>query len=302
MEKQIEPYMLNNRPKCLLIGNGINRYFKEQSWEEMIKEELSVSEQDCSFEDIKNMPSTMQIVVATRDQVDVRMKYLSDHLMNLNMTAEKIAFLQGLENLPVDDILTTNYSFELEATCGMQLRKTTYSASLKSSFELENKDKRLRLFQYYETPNQKRIWHIHGDVAKPDTMLMGHYYYAKQLRAVQDCVAKSVRRYQYCQKENLPFAAYSWIDQFLVGDVYILGLGMYMCETDLWYLACCKKRNFPDTKIYFYDLEIKEISQRKLMEAYNIQIVEGKKIGAISYETNYYQTALADMRRRMSNQ
>ena len=292
MIKEISPHMISDRPSCLLIGNGINRRFYDESWEQIIKKELINSKQNCTYEEIRDMPATMQIVVATRDNVANRMKDLSERLMDLNMSEERVQFLQELLGLPVDDILTANYSFEMEAASGMPLSKKIYSRALKSSFDLENKHKQFRLFQYYESEKQKRIWHIHGDAAKPDTMLMGHYYYAKQLRAIQDCVPKTVRRYQICQKNGEPFQPYSWVDQFLTGDVYVLGLGMYMCEADLWYLACCKKRNFPETKTYFYDLAINDLCKQKLLEAYNIEIIDGTILGATSYETDFYPKAM----------
>lgn len=300
MIQEIAAHPIDKRPKCLLLGNGINRRFADPSWESIIKDELQVSGQTCTYEEIRNMPATMQIVVATADNVSSQMKSLSDRLIDIHMTKERDRFLNELMELPVDDILTANYSFELEMADGMPQRKSAYSSRLKSSFHLTtDKERSLRLFQYYETKNRKRIWHIHGDVAKPDTMLMGHYYYAKQLRAIQDCVGKTVRRYKHCEKEGIPFIPYSWVDQFLTGDVFILGFGMYLCESDLWYLTCCKRRNFPDTQTYFYDLQLEDMCQRKMLEAYHVQIVEGKSFQATSYETDYYPRAINDIRNRI---
>ena len=298
MLKEIAPRPINERPQCLLVGNGINRSFNDPSWEDMIKNELKYSETDVSYETIQQMPSTMQIVVATADHVDQRMKVFSDNLMKLNMTAERIAFLRSIMNLPVDDILTANYSFELEAADGMPLKKKTYSSRLSSTFELE--EKRFRLYQYYETEQRKRIWHIHGDVAKPETILMGHYYYAKLLRYIQECVPRTVRRYQYCKKNDEPFHPYSWVDQFLTGDIYIVGLGMYLCEIDLWYLLCCKKRNFPETKVRFYELELKDTSIRLLSETYQVEIVDGKQLSVTSFD-DFYPAAFNHIRNCVEN-
>ena len=160
-------------PKCLLLGNGINLLFKDPSWESLIKDQLIDCHSPLSYDEIKGMPATMQIVAATNDTVNTQMKALSDRLLNLKMTPERIAFLQRILSLPVDDVLTVNYSFELEVADGMELSKRRYSANLHNTFDLQTKHKKFRLYQYYETSQGKRIWHAHGDIAKPDTMLMG---------------------------------------------------------------------------------------------------------------------------------
>ena len=298
MIKEIGSHICEKRPKCLLVGNGINKRFDDKSWEELIEEALKASNQKFPFADLKNMPATMQIVAATGDHVHQHMKDLSDCLMRIEMTDERLQFLQSILNLPVDDILTTNYSFELEMASGMPQRKTSYSSGLASTFELTDKERKLRLFQYYETPNGKRIWHIHGDAAKPDTMLMGHYYYGKQLKAIQECIAKTVRRYQICLRKGTEFTPYSWIDQFLTGDVFILGLGMYLCESDLWYLLCCKKRNFPEARTFFYDLNVSDTGILRMLEAYNVKIIDGSLLKASSYETDFYPAVFRDIQRK----
>lgn len=67
----------------------------------------------------------------------------------------------------------------------------------------------------------------------------------------------------------------------MLSDVYMLGFGMDMSEADIWYLVCCKKRNFPDTKVYFYTPERKDDNalpkvNRLLMESYNMTIIRYK--------------------------
>lgn len=78
----IPAYSLNPTPQCLLLGNGINRLFEENSWKEIIEKELEKSESIYKYSDIENMPATMQIVVATNDHVDKRMEGLASELLN----------------------------------------------------------------------------------------------------------------------------------------------------------------------------------------------------------------------------
>ena len=289
----------SGKSQCLLVCNGINLLFRDSSWENLIADELAQSHSSLSYEEIKGMPATMQIVAATDDDVSNRMKVLSEKLLNLNMTPERTTFLQKLMSLPVDDVMTANYSFELETADGMTPTKKRYSSHLRSTFELQARHKAFRLYQFYETRTGKRIWHVHGDLAKPDTMLMGHYYYAKQLRYVQECVAKTVVRFKICMEKGEEFRSYSWVDQFLTGDVYILGLGMYLCESDLWYLLCCKKRNFPEAHTYFYDKDCNDHTINIMLKTYGVEIISGKDLGAEGDFQPFYEAALKDINDRL---
>lgn len=304
MIKEITAEQETLNSPCLLLGNGINRLFNDSSWKDLISNELKKSNNSLSYREIKQMPATMQIVAATNGSVGSRMKDMSDELMNISLSDDRTAFLQEILQMPITDILTTNYSFELEIADGMMLSKRQYSAKLRSTFDLKHRHKRFRLFQYYETETGKRIWHIHGDAAKPDTMMMGHYYYAKQLSDLQECIAKSVQRYKICEKKGEVFQSYSWVDRFLTTDVYILGLGMYLCEDDLWYLLCCKKKNFPETKVYFFDKDCSNYETNIMLRTYGVQIISGSDLsinesGNTDLYKSFYSSALHYIRTKI---
>ena len=59
--KEIIP---GNRPQVLLVGNGINRLYDAKSWKTIICDVLSRNRSAYSYDDIKNLPATMQIVIA----------------------------------------------------------------------------------------------------------------------------------------------------------------------------------------------------------------------------------------------
>ena len=297
--KTVQDGILNaGTPQVLLVGNGINLLFNDPSWKKLIENELERTGSSMRYKDIENMPATMQIVVASDNQVDQRMKEMAKTLIQPSLAKEREVFLRSLLDMPVDDILTANYAYELEMAAGMKPDRRQYSAKMQSTFPLKGTHRRFRLFQYYEA-NGKRIWHVHGDIAKPETMLMGHYYYAKQLRAIQDCVGRTMQRYHICLKQGEPFKSYSWVDQFLTGDVYILGLGMYLCESDLWYLLCCKQGNFPETRTVFYDKDCKDFNICTMLKVYGAEVVSGKDLKAESDYMRFYEAALADIRKRI---
>ncbi len=301
MLKPLRSYDLSAAPpQCLLLGNGINRAFADSSWEDIIREELRLTDSSRTYEDIVNMPSTMQIVVATNDNVDKSMSRLADRLLKINMDDQRKAFLQCFLSLPVDDIFTANYSFELEAADGMPMSKLNYSHALRRTRELKGKETDFRLFHYYQTAAGKRIWHIHGDIAKPSTMLMGHYYYAKHLRAIQDCVAGTVRKAAQAEKRGMAFHPDNWVDLFLTGDVYIVGFGMYLCESDLWYLLCCKKRHFPNARTFLYDLTHTDRHKQYMLDAYKVSTISGQDLSVTSFPC-LYSSALLDIQSKVAS-
>ena len=124
---------------------------------------------------------------------------------------------------------------------------------------------------------EKQIWHIHGHACAPNSVIMGHYYYGRLLASIQQYIPKMLKRMRASDKYGKPYEIHSWVDSFMRDDVYTVGFGMDLCETDIWWLVCCKKRYFPDSKIYFYvpewDLP-KNDSRRLLMETYGVVIQE----------------------------
>lgn len=112
--KSIPPDII---PNVLLIGNGINRCFSDISWDSILLEASNtnsvVSKEQQKL--IDDMPYPLQAVVMSHDQVDVASNLISEKLLNLQWDKKQIGLLQEwILNLPVDAILTTNYSYEIE--------------------------------------------------------------------------------------------------------------------------------------------------------------------------------------------
>lgn len=95
------------------------------------------------------------------------------------------------------------------------------------------------------------IWHIHGEAAKPDTMIIGHYYYGRLLSRIQKYTAETIQRYKIAERSGTAFYPRSWVDYILFGNVYIVGQGMDLSEMDLWWLMDCKKLYGKGTTVLF---------------------------------------------------
>jgi hypothetical protein len=263
------------RPKILLLGNGINRAFDYGSWNDLITslqtKALNKEEQSA----LKRVPYPLQPVILTEDHLGTRLKETGAKLAELRASEAEERLLLKAAALPVDAILTTNYTYELEkalnsafqckSRCTCKYRKIAHGEGGKDTIQ--------QLYTYFELPEaQPTIWHIHGEAARPDTMVLGHYFYGKLLSKMQRHIPGLQARFHGNQKRQQSMYCHSWIDYFMLGDVYILGLGMDLSELDLWWLVNCKKRHFSDTQVVLYKPDLKT-EERLLAEAYGVKIV-----------------------------
>ncbi|MBE5807006.1 MAG: hypothetical protein E7317_01525 [Clostridiales bacterium] len=294
---------MNGRPGILFLGNGINRLFNDDPWDKMIRDQLALSGHRYTWEQIRNIPPTMQIVLATNDQVDARLKQIAKELEQQRIQDERAAFLRRLAGMDVDCVMTANYSLEIEKAFGLKESCASYRRRLNRTIEANGLRDDFRLYQYYPLERADGrtmpLWHVHGDIAKPRSMIMGHYYYARHLREIQDRVGVMMRVVRGCERAGSTFHPQSWVDAFLISDVFMLGFGLYLCESDLWWLLCCKKRNFPDTKVFFYGEATNDV--RLLLEAYGGETQdEISRIGEDGY-MRFYERAIADIERKLEH-
>ena len=261
-------------PKVLLMGNGINRAFGFASWDDLIEsvriKDLSEAEKEC----MQFVPYPLQPVILTEDHLGTRMKEIAGELSELKASEDEDVLLRKFASLPVDAILTANYTYEIEKALDLDFmcvpkrkckaRKVAYDEGGKYNTE--------QLHTYFSLSEQKSsIWHIHGEAARPNTMVLGHYYYGKLLAKMQQYVSLFLARYNAIAAKQQEFRVRSWIDYFMIGEVHIVGLGMALSELDLWWLINCKKRHFPDTKVVLYKPVIRT-EEKLLAEAYGVTV------------------------------
>ena len=278
----------NNVPKVLMLGNGINRAYSFASWDDLIRSiqtrELSEDDMAC----VKKIPYPMQPVILTNDHLGTRMRDISGALSALRAAESEEALLQKYASLPVAAVLTTNYSYEFEKALdagfkcipGRRCRHRKAAYSETGKYEIE------QLHTYYALRNGSLpVWHIHGEASRPDTMVLGHYYYGKLLAKMQRYISVLIARYKSSVSRQQPMEVHSWIDYFMLGEVHIVGLGMALSEMDLWWLINCKKQHFGDRKTVLYKPDI--LPEEKLLaEDYGVEVNQSGYHG--NYE-QYYQ-------------
>ena len=226
-------------PQVLLLGNGINRAFGGGSWGDLIRE-ITVNEnlpEGCEL----HLPMPLRAILVTSDTVDRQLQEARGILYGKLGDPGHAEMLQALLEMGFDHILTTNFSYELEAS--IQPGHAVDDALLsRMMFRADGKAGEEDKYQLHTCCDLEwkgrctRLWHIHGEGRKPDTMILGHYYYANLLKRISD----ELDRERECRPAGEPEIR-SWADAFLSGDVYTLGFGYDVSEFDLWWLLNRKK-------------------------------------------------------------
>ena len=311
-----------NKPKILLLGNGINREFGENavSWSELLNSittnhyvgtELDALALKNKKNNIKSpaVPFPLEIVLRTDDNIDVAIKNAKTKLYgNVNKDEQK-ELLRKLLSLGFDCILTTNYSYELEMAA-LNDGITLTDSRLSNMQTYSNPKKRAETKYLLHTYNSveyngihNKIWHIHGEARKPNTIIIGHYY-GNILFKYKELLGKRRNSYQHTQDKGYTYEIKSWLDAFVLGDVYILGLGMDFSEMDLWWLINRKKRESAEHgKIVFYEPATDSFDiKKKLLEDYDVTI---RSLGYSGNETtkpdykNFYRDAIPDIKEQL---
>ena len=259
-----------------MLGNGINRAFNSDSWDDLLN---SVDIRDEKY-DIRNYncPETLKAILVTKDNVDKALKNQKDRLGNLGTekTAAQTQLLQRLLSIGFNSILTTNYSYELEtAALGRnKVNERTLKRIQTHTDEVMRCEPVFMLHTYnsviYNNIPQ-RIFHIHGEARKPGSMIMGAYYYGLLLGKILEINKKRANAYA-----DGNFRIKSWTDAFILGDVYILGFGFGFAESDMWWLINRKKREPASGHTVFYEMDPTDrINRAKidLLKLMNVEIV-----------------------------
>lgn len=302
------------RPQVLLLGNGISRAFSKNavSWDEVLAN-ITINEQILPKQKL-SLPFGLQAVLRTDDQVDRKMNDISGYFDREINEAKYIEFLRKLIAIGFDDILTTNYDFDLEmvalgvnsVSAGLYKNITNHTQAVKRA------EARYFLHTYQSIPvpasNKKcRIWHIHGHAKNPQSMVLGHYYYGNLLYKYKDDLENwNVWRAKRYINNEIP---HSWLDAFIVGDVYILGLGLDFSELDLWWLINRKKREKDESRgntLFYEPITTNQFNEKiALLSSYKVDVdhdlgisIQRGRNKNERYRT-FYNEAFQDIKKRV---
>lgn len=304
--KQYKKFDLTHkRPQVLLIGNGLSR---RVDWKQFI-EAVSIKDIEKYYKDKEpQLPNLILTSTVTDINDSVRqnqyIKSLDDYICN---PSEQI---KNLLNINFDAILTTNYTYELEYNlksnyCSLSdnTKREKYAKTTESGY-----DSKYFIHTFNRIPNGASlhdIWHIHGEQRRKSSLVLTHDEYARLMSQIINYNNKIGNKYDYYY-DNLKFK--SWIDYFVMGDLYILGQGFNFAEFDLWWLLLRRIREKAETgKIIFYEPQ-NEDNKYKLLALEDLG-VKTETLGCVIDKSknineqykNFYDMAIKDIYQKVSN-
>lgn len=263
------------RPQVLLLGNGINISNGGERWKDFL---LSIKDKEINvdIDDLKS-PMPLQAILLSNNKLGDKLKRKSKTLLPTKVLVDSKVSLKTLLSLGFDEILTTNYTYELEQSCH---NNQSLTKNKLNRLACDTKGGRVNQKYLITTYNKtiyndtaQRIWHIHGEAKKPISMILGHYYYGQLTKRIIDYIDEKRNSYYWYQKNEQPIIIKSWIDAFIMGDVYILGQSFDFSEIDLWWLLNRKNNEKAmHGKVYFYEpVKDAEIEKIKLLQVMNVE-------------------------------
>lgn len=246
--------LLHKRPKVLLIGNGpIVANGNAILWSELIKK---MSSRNVPID--QKIPYSLQATIATLDDdVSRRKKYYEVFGKEYNYREND--FLSTILALPWDVVMTTNYTYDLENVLSPRFVEIKNKAESKYVYTTKKKNKKgyghilLRDFNRMPIGDDlfKDIWHIHGEIRNKSSIVLTHDEYARQVKALLTYNAERGNEYSDFYPE-IKFK--SWLDYMILGDLYIVGLGMDFSEFDLWWILNRRLREKTGKgKLYYFN-------------------------------------------------
>ena len=290
-------------PQVLLLGNGINRLSGSSDWKQLIGKINTNARLNPEDKEQFDIPYPLLAVLAADGDVDNAVKSHLELFGGLyDGELDKIRpYLSRLLSLGFDDILTTNYSYELERVAYPKITRGGKGCRgiMKHTAPVKRAEPKYLLHTYSEVKYGEavnRVWHIHGEVRKPNSIVLGHYNYGSLLRRMQDVLGSRENVQYRLEMANRPPVMDSWLDAFIMGDVYILGFGFDFSEFDLWWLLERKKREKASHGIVrFYSPTHGNDFKLMMMETYGAEIISfGFTRPKPDYE-GFYNKAIEDI-------
>ncbi len=256
----------------LLLGNGINNVSKQYSWEQLIEDLVSyVGVEQLDTKD-KPFPLFYEEIYLSNlkrgkkiDEKSLK-TFISDRIKKIkpnNIHREIIS--RGFS-----DIITTNYDINLECS-----RENSPDKFYNHGVVKENL---YSLFRHSHI-NQTKVWHIHGELNSPKSILLGYEQYSGQLQLIRNYVVSGTGE----SYENIEFPPLfrliqknkvkgnSWLDLIFTENIHIIGLTLDFIESDLWWLLTFRARLILENKIslqnsitYYFPVDYKNKIKPKL--------------------------------------
>jgi len=265
--------------KSIFVGNGINLLTKSaKSWQDVLRELSAIVGDPSLIDFIDYMPFTLFYEAVCSgyfrrgEKSDIALKR---HIAKLLSSMKHNPFHYQIAKLGLGHIITTNYDYCLENS--ILADKPLAHDNLRS-------ENRYSVFRRTKI-NSSYIWHIHGEINKPLSIMLGNAQYGGHFQKIRTYLTTPntspfIAGIRDFEKEKI----YSWVDVFLRDEVHIIGFSLDYSEIDLWGLLSYKSRIQRVSKIqggqtYYYHWTSKlennsDKAKIRLLESLGVKVVK----------------------------
>ena len=306
---------------AILFGNGLNRAGGNSlSWDNLLK----------SLSPLKEMPSDSNtlnyesIYLSACKKGSCKTKaglvneiQIKQQIAVFCQSCESNDFYENLMHLPSNVFLTTNY----DETLGSTLENNGYIRvkQLDSIAESIYSIRRCHAYRDINTNKIKRVFPIHGECMYPKTIMIGYDHYCGSLGKLDDYFKGKYAYKQGEETKKLPrlldrlrgvdlkapisnMGNY-WPDYFFTHNIHIIGIGMALVESDLWWVLnkrCRYKNLCPqiNNTIYFYGTKYDD-KVIPLLKSFDVQVMQTEVQNDNWRQA--YRWMLDQMRKNMNN-
>lgn len=227
-----------------LFGNGINQLSESNiAWEKLLSTIKGANDFDNG-----SLPYTMIYERVILEKPDVHEDVLkSEHVVKQEI-ADLLSEIQvhpyyvEIYNLNFKNYLTTNYDYGFINSVKEKNPKIEIKDhSTEGVYSVRRKKSLL------SSPNQyKSLWHIHGEISRPPTIMLGLDHYSGSVGKINNYIkgtykynkdGRAIQEISIGDKfDSNSFKETSWLDLFFTTNIHIAGLSLDYSEIDLWWV------------------------------------------------------------------
>lgn len=297
----------------IFFGNGINRCSENSpSWDDILK---AVTQKE---DIIRGIPNTLQYEdIYLKEKFNFesfkdKYKDKSDEWIIKKNIADEILKITSndlhtqLAEMEATHYITTNYDYILEH----KLKEQGFKDD-KTSDKTEQLYSIRRKNVFVKNEEKKTIWHIHGDINYPQSIMLGYDHYCGAISKTTSYVKgtyivshnnQKIKSMEKRLNDN-DNDIISWIDLIFTSNVYIVAFGMDYAEQDIWWLLNKRRRFIKEkkapicNKIFYYCTE--DDNKRKILESLGVEVIpygKPKKNNWTRFYTNIFNEIKENIR------
>ena len=271
--------------ETLFFGNGFNMLADDKctSWDTLVKStNMSINE-----EQIPNTLLFEYLFIKSAAKTDTQVK---------ERLCADMAYYQSSKELRL--LIQKRFTHYISTNFDMAFHdavRKCYPAIKVKEVNSTEKLYSIRRHYTYTSGNIKKVyWPIHGECARPASIMLSYDHYCRYIAKIQNYIKGE---YRTSERDTSPYAdrltdrltkgittPFSWIDLFYISNVHMMGFGLSYDEIDIWMLLTDRKRKLLcnngliKNKIRYYSIGPMPNGKKDLLTNLGVDIVESSLV------------------------